>query len=150
MSTQDDLPKLAMALEYADLAAALYLAGGSEHAARLLAAGAEQLLGDLARLLGGHVDDDEVQSLLTRIALRYQAPLIEPRGHAQARQQQTAVQRAGELAGLPGGEARRATAAYLRACWFMLESMGLEAVIPLRLQRAVDHSTICASAAAQA
>jgi len=39
MSTEHDLSKLAMALEYADLAAALYLAGGSDHAARLLAAG---------------------------------------------------------------------------------------------------------------
>jgi hypothetical protein len=144
MSTEHDLSKLAMALEYADLAAALYLAGGSDHAARLLAAGAEQLLGDLARLLGPRAQEDEVQTQLTRIALRYQAPPIEPRGHAQARQEQSAVARAGELAGLPGGEARRSAAAYLRASWFLLEAMGLEAVIPLRLQRAIDLSTICA------
>lgn len=142
MSTQADLPKLAMALEYADLSAALYLAGGSDHAARLLAAGAEQLLGDLARLLGEHTHSDEVQTLLARIALRYQAPLIEPRGHAQARKDQVAVVRASELAGLPEGEARRATAAYLRAVWYTLESMGLESVIPTRLQKAVEQSTI--------
>ncbi len=144
MSTQADLPKLAMALEYVDLAAALYLAGGSDHAARLLAAGAEQTLGDLARLLGPHAQSDEVQTLLVRIAMRYRAPLVEPRGHAQARQDQGAVTRPGELGGPPEGEARRATAAYLRASWYTLEAMGLEAVIPTRLQRAVDRSTICA------
>ena len=141
MST--DLSKLAMALEYADLAAALYLAGGSDHAARLLAAGAEQTLADLARLLGPHTQSDEVQILLARVALRYQAPQIEPRGHAQARREQSTLGRLGE-AGPPEGEARRATAAYLRAAWYMLESMGLEAVVPLRLQRAVDQSTISA------
>lgn len=142
MSTQADLPKLALVLEYADLSAALYLAGGSDHAARLLAAGAEQLLGDLARLLGPDAHSDEMQTLLARIAMRYQAPVIEPRGHAHASREQEALARTGELAGLPGGEARRATAAYLRAVWYMLESMGLEAVIPTRLQRAVDQSTI--------
>ena len=144
MNNQADLPKLAMALEYADLAAAFYMAGGSDHAARLLAAGAEALLGDLARMLGESAQDDETQTLLARIALRYQAPLIEPRGHAQARKEQVAVQRAAELAGLQEGEARRATAAYLRASWYLLESMGLESVIPARLQKAVDQSTICA------
>lgn len=147
MSTHTDLSKLAMALEYADLSAALYLAGGSDHAARLLAAGAEQLLGDLARLLGQDAHSDEVQTQLARIALRYQAPLVEPRGHAQSRQDQSTLARPGELAGPIGGEARRATGAYLRAVWYTLEAMGLEAVVPLRLQRAVDHSTICSSAA---
>ncbi|MET0518707.1 MAG: hypothetical protein ABW005_07725 [Burkholderiaceae bacterium] len=150
MSTHADLPKLALVLEYADLSAALYLAGGSDHAARLLAAGAEQLLGDLARLLGPDAHSDEMQTLLARIALRYQAPAIEPRGHAHVSQDQAALARAGELAGLPSGEARRATAAYLRAVWYMLESMGLEAVIPTRLQRAVDLSTIQAQQAQQA
>jgi len=137
MSTQADLTKLAMALEYADLSAALYLAGGCDHAARLLAAGAEQLLGDLARLLGEHTHTDEVQTLLARIALRYQAPQIEPRGHAQTRP--------GELPGNMAGEARRSTGAYLRAVWYTLESMGLEAVIPPRLQQAVDESTVASA-----
>ncbi len=144
MNTQQDLPDLAMALEYADLAAALYLAGGSDHAARLLAAGAEQVLGDLARMLGEHAHSDEVQTLLARIALRYKAPLIEPRGHAQARRSQFALTRTSEMAGLPEDEARNATAAYLRASWYLLESMGLEAVMPMRLQQAVESSTIFA------
>jgi hypothetical protein len=143
MSTQADLPKLALALEYVDLASALYLAGGSDHAARLLAAAAEQLLGDLARLLGPHTHSDEVQTLLARIALRYQAPPNPPRGHAQARREQKALVRVGEPA-MAEGEARSETTAYLRAAWYLLESMGLEAVVPLRLQKAVDHSTICA------
>lgn len=142
MSTQADLSKLAMALEYADLAAALYLAGGSDHAARLLAAGAEQVLGDLARLLGPNAHSDEVQVLLARIALRYQAPTIEPRGHALARTDQASMAHSGEWVHAHEGEARRATAAYLRATWYMLESMGLEAVIPTRLQKAIDQSTM--------
>lgn len=142
-SRNQDLPQLAMALEYADLAAALYMAGGSDHAARLLAAGAEQVLGNLARLLGEQAQDDEVQTLLARIALRYQAPLIEPRGPARS---QWAVSCAGELEGASAneGEVRNATRAYLRACWYTLESMGLEAVMPIRLQQAVDSSTILA------
>lgn len=144
MNHQADLPKLAVALEYADLAAAFYLAGGSDHGARLLAAGAEALLGDLARMLGEDAHTDEMQVLLARIALGYQTAQIEPRGHAQARRDQASMQRAGELAGLQEGEARRATAAYLRASWYLLESMGLESVIPTRLQKAVDQSTICA------
>ena len=144
MKTNQDLPNLAIALEYSDLAAALYMAGGSDHAARLLAAGAEQVLGDLARMLGDHAHSDEVQTLLARIALRYQAPAIEPRGHAQARRSQFAVMRANEMAGLQEDEVRSATVAYLRACWYLLESMGLEAVIPTRLQQAVESSTIFA------
>ena len=144
MSSNNDLPNLATALEYADLAAALYLAGGSDHAARLLAAGAEQLLGDLAKLLGQHVESDEVQTLLARIALSYQSPQMAPRGHAQARHSQFALQRTSEMAGLREDEARSDTAAYLRASWYMLESMGLEAVIPTRLVQAVETSTIVA------
>ncbi|MEL4179380.1 hypothetical protein [Roseateles sp. PN1] len=135
---QDDLPKLAVALEYADLSAALYLAGGSDHAARLLAAAAEEVLGELAKLLGGHArNNDAVQTLLARIALRYQAPLIDTRSQAANRQLQSTG---------PNGErdeVRAATATYLRAAWYILESMGLEAVIPQRLQKAVDQSTIC-------
>jgi hypothetical protein len=144
MSSQHDLPNLALALEYADLAAALYMAGGSDNAARLLAAGAEQVLGDLARLLGEQAHSDEVQTLLARIALRYEAPPMHTRGHAHARRSQFAVLRAHEMAGLPEGDARSDTVAYLRASWYLLESMGLEAVIPTRLQHAVESSTIVA------
>lgn len=142
MSYEADLPKLALALEYADLAAALYMSGGSDHAARLLAAAAEQLLSDLARLLGPHVEKDEVQTLLAKVALRHRSPVIEPRGHVQSRQDQAAIARAGDMANLPSSEARQSTAAYLRACWYTLEAMGLEAVVPARLERAVDHTTI--------
>lgn len=146
MNPDSDLPKLALALEYADLAAALYLAGGSDHAARLLAAAAEQVLGDLAKLLGDRAQSDEVQSLLARIALRYRAPLIEPRSHLQSRQSELPLARgdnSGMLTGLPAADARQATAAYLRAAWYTLEAMGLEAVMPGRLRKAVEHSTIC-------
>ena len=144
MSSQNDLPNLAVALEYADLAAALHMSGGSDNAARLLAAGAEQVLGDLARLLGNQAHSDEVQTLLARIAMRYQAPPIQPRDHAQARRSQFAVMRAHEMAGTPEDDVRSETVAYLRASWYLLESMGLEAVIPTRLQQAVESSTIVA------
>ncbi|WP_077036574.1 hypothetical protein [Pelomonas sp. KK5] len=143
-SSNKDLPNLATALEYADLAAALYLAGGSDHAARLLAAAAEQVLGDLARLLGEQVQTDEIQTLLARIALRYQAPAIEPRGSAQQRRSQFGLLRPSELGGQHEDEVRSATAAYLRASWYLLESMGLEAVIPNRLHQAIETSTIVA------
>jgi hypothetical protein len=142
MNTPSDLPKLAMALEYADLAAALYLAGGSDHAARLLAAGAEALLGDLAKMLIAHADDEEVQALVTRVALSYQAPPKLPRGYDMSRREQSAMARASEMAGFSEQEVRHATAALLRSAWFQLESIGLEALIPARLQRAVDESTI--------
>ena len=146
MNPDSDLPRLALALEYADLAAALYLAGGSDHAARLLAAAAEQVLGDLAKLLGDRAQSEEVQALLARIALRYRAPLIEPRSHLQSRQSELPLSRdgnSGMLTGLPSADARQATAAYLRAAWYTLEVMGLEAVMPGRLRKAVEHSTIC-------
>ncbi|PND36168.1 hypothetical protein C1O66_20820 [Paucibacter aquatile] len=143
MSSNPDLPKLALALEYADLAAALYLAGGSDHAARLLAAAAEEVLGDLAKLLGPHAHSDEVQTLLARIALRYRAPVIEPRSHMQSRQSEGRALDHAEPRGLPMGEARQSTAAYLRAAWYTLESMGLESVVPARLRKAVELSTIC-------
>ena len=132
-----------MALEYADLSAALYLAGGSDHAARLLAAAAEQVLGDLARLLGDDTYGDEMQTMLSRIALRYQAPVIEPRSFGHSRKGQL-LDIADGAAGHHENEVRNATGAYLRASWYMLESMGLEAVIPARLQQAVDNSTIFA------
>ena len=144
MTSSPDLPKLVMALEYADLAAALYLAGGSDHGARLLAAGAEALLGDLAKLLSPHADDDEVQALVTRVALQYESPPKLPRGHSMIRREHEAIERASELAGFSEGEVRHATAALLRSCWYQLEAIGLEALIPTRLQRAVDESTITA------
>lgn len=137
-----DLPKLARALEYVDLAAALYLAGGSDHAARLLAAAAEQLLGDLCRLLNEQEQNEELHALLRRVAERYAAPRFDARGHAQARGNQQALARAGEMGGLAADEARQETAALLRAAWYLLESMGLEAVAPQRLEQAIDRSTI--------
>lgn len=145
-STEHDLPKLAMALEYADLAAAHYLAGGSDYAARLLAAAAEQVLGDLARLLGPHhAQSDEVQTLLARIALRYKAPTVESRNPSQRHKGQLpSMQIHPSAASHCSNEIREATAAYLRAAWYTLESMGLEAVVPVRLQKAVDQSTIYA------
>jgi hypothetical protein len=142
MSGNNDLPKLALALEYVDIAAALYLAGGSDQAARLLATAAEQLLGDLARLIGEQEPTDELQALLKRVALRYSAPRHDTDGHSQVRGGQPALARAGEMAALPAGEARLETAALLRACWYLLESMGLEAVAPQRLDQAIDRSTI--------
>jgi|GEM_PF-700823 hypothetical protein len=143
MSLTADLPKLVMAIEYADIAAAHYLAGGSDHAARLLAAGAEALLGDLARMLSPHIEeDDEVQALVTRVALEYESPHRIPRGHDLARRENDALERASQMAGFSESEVRHATAALLRSCWYQLESIGLEALIPSRLQRAVDESTI--------
>lgn len=142
MTLQGDLPKLALALEYVDLGAALYLAGGSDYAARLLAAAGEQLLGDLARLLGEQEQTDALHELLQRVAERYAAPRVELRGHVQARGGQPALARAGEMGGLPAGEAREQTGAFLRAAWYLLESMGLEAAAPLRLQQAIELSTI--------
>ncbi|MBV8501985.1 MAG: hypothetical protein JO006_09720 [Paucibacter sp.] len=144
MSSSPDLPKLVMALEYADIAAGLYLSGGSDHAARLLAAGAEALLGDLAKLLSPHAEDDEVQVLLTRVALQYESPTRLPRSHSLARRENDTLERASELAGFSEGEVRQAAAALLRSCWYQLEAIGLEALIPTRLQRAVDESTITA------
>jgi len=145
MSLSPDLPKLVMALEYADLSAAHYLAGGSDHAARLLAAGAEALLGDLARMLAPYVeDDDEIQALVTRVALDYESPMRIPRGHDLARRENDALERASQMAGFSESEVRHATAALLRSCWYQLEALGLEALIPSRLQRAVDESTITA------
>jgi hypothetical protein len=150
MST--DLSKLTVALEYADMAAGLYLAGDSHHAARLLAAAAEEVLGELARLLGQHVHADEMQMLLARIARRYQSPLTEPHSQTRLRNAQLQTRLAAasrdELPGLLPDDARMATAAYLRAAWYTLQSMGLDAVIPERLQKAVSQSTICTTAEA--
>lgn len=144
MNSHADLPNLALALEYADLAAALYLAGGSDHAARLLAAAAEEVLGDLAKLLGPHAHSDEVQTLLARVALRYKAPQMDTRIASGVRPSQLGLlgDDYNDFAEQRRNEVRSATASYLRAAWYTLEAMGLEAVIPQRLQKAVDHSTI--------
>ncbi len=150
MST--DLSKLTVALEYADMASGLYLAGDSNHAARLLAAAAEEVLGDLARLLGNHVHGDEMQLLLARIARRYRSPVTGLHSQTRMRnaqlQNRSAVAHVDELHDLPPDDARMATAAYLRAAWYTLQSMGLDAVIPARLQKAVSQSTICTPAEA--
>ncbi len=145
MST--DLSKLTVALEYVDMAAGLYLAGDSNHAARLLAAAAEEVLSDLARLLGNHVHADEMQVLLARIARRYQSPVIEPHSQTRMRnaqlQARSAAANPNELPDVAPDNARMAAAAYLRAAWYTLQSMGLDAVVPARLQKAVSQSTIC-------
>lgn len=145
MSTNPDLGSLSLALEYADLAAALYLAGGSDEAARLLAAAAEHQLGQLYRLLGEQVQSDALQALLRHVASRYAAPRYEMRNHAQARSNQQALASLAPLDTSPGGKAREATASFLRAVWYLLESMGLEAVAPQRLHQAIERSTIHAS-----
>lgn len=141
-NTQGDLPRLALALEYVDMGAALYLAGGSDHAARLLAAAAERLLGDLCRMLGEQEQTDELQALLQRLAERYAATRFDGPGHQQSRGGQSALARAGELGGLAHDKARQETEAFLRACFYLLESIGLEAAAPLRLREAIDLSTI--------
>jgi NAD(P)-dependent dehydrogenase (short-subunit alcohol dehydrogenase family) len=145
MSTQADLSKLAIALEYADLGASLYLAGGSDHAAKLLAAAAEQVLGDLARLLGPSAHNDEVQTLLAKIARRYKAAPLEQHNARPRKSEGLAVMGFVPASGNATEEVREATAAYLRAAWYTLESMGLDAIVPLRLQKAVDQSTIYAN-----
>lgn len=139
-----DLPKLALALEYVDIAAGLYIEGGSDHAARLLAAAAEKLLGDLGRLKTSESSHDEVQSLLTEVALRYEPPEELPRSHLSARNRQPGLDRVAEIGALPDNEARSLTSTLLRACWYLLESLGLEAVAPDRLQEAIEMSTIYA------
>lgn len=148
MNLNADLPRLALSLEYVDMAAALYLAGGSDFAARLLAAAAEQQLGDLARLLGDEVqDNDELQRLLRRVAQHYaaSAPTLGIDGHEQARRGQKSLTQLGQMAGVDSGagsEVRQATESLLRAAWYLLESMGLEGVAPLRLQMAIERSTV--------
>jgi hypothetical protein len=144
MSTQADLAKLAKALEYADLAAGLYLAGGSDHAAQLLAAGAEQVLGDLARMLGPATHNDGVQALLATIAKRYKPPPIERQSMNPKRHEHMPLAGLAQADESATDEVRQATAAYLRAAWYTLDAMGLEAVAPLRLRRAVEQSTIYA------
>jgi len=137
-----DLSKLALALEYVDMAAGLYTEGGSDHAARLLAAAAEKLLGDLGRLMASRPSQDEVQSLLVEVALRYEAPEQLPRSHLSTRNRQPTLDRVNQSGGLMDNEARSITSTLLRACWYQIESLGLEAVAPERLQEAIELSTI--------
>lgn len=146
MSPHRDLERLLLALEYADLASALYLAGGSDEAARLLAAAAEQQLGDLFRMIGPGLLDhgEELSELLRQLAQRYVAPRYELRSHALARAEQPMLARLGERAGTRAASARDATASFLRAVWYLLETMGLQAVAPLRLSEAIERSTIYA------
>ena len=68
-----DLPRLARALEYLDMASALYLAGGADHSAQLLAAAGERLLGDLARLIQSPEHGHEVQQLLAKLTQQHVA-----------------------------------------------------------------------------
>lgn len=139
-----DMPKLALALEYADIAAGLYIDGGSDHAARLLAGAAEKLLGDLGRLVMSLPPKDEVQHLLTEVALSHEAPEELPHSHISSRNRQPSLDRVSELGALLDSEARQETSALLRACWYTLESLGLEAVAPDRLGEAIEMSTIYA------
>lgn len=140
MST--DLPRLARALEYLDMAAALYVAGGADHSAQLLAAAGERLLGDLARLIQSPEHGHEVQQLLARIARDHVSPPVpEVPGHVQSKQLQAMLSRQET----PESSAlRQATSALLRASWYLLETMGLEALAPARLHQAIERSTIYA------
>ena len=51
-AVSSDLPRLARALEYLDMASALYVAGGADHSAQLLAAAGRC---PVHRMLGGGV-----------------------------------------------------------------------------------------------
>lgn len=133
-----DLQRLSAALEYADLAAGLYLAGGADQAARLLAAAAEAQLGDLVRLIDAPSATVNTRELLARVARAHRPAVVAPRPAAER-----------EWAEEPTGTdaTREETVAYLRASWFMLEAMGLAALAPERLQEAVEHSTVFGSGA---
>lgn len=134
MSSNPDLQRLSAALEYVDLAAGLYLAGGADQAARLLAAAAEQLLGDLVRLIDASSDTVDARELLARIARAHRPAVVAPR--------QAPGNGWDDNEPAPADAAREETVAYLRAAWFMLEAMGLASLAPERLQQAVDHSTV--------
>lgn len=127
-----DLTRLSVALEYVDLGAGLYLCGGSDYAARLLAAAAEQLLGDLVKLVEGPQAVENAQELLERVARAYQAKARSPRA---------AAPRGMDTQGRPDA-LRAETEAYLRACWFMLEAMGLSSLAPSALSEAVETTTV--------
>lgn len=134
-----DLQRLSAALEYVDLAAGLYLAGGADQAARLLAAAAEQELGDLVRLIDAPGDCIDTRELLARIARAHRPGVVAPR-HVRARNLDDEPSQADAT--------RDEIVAFLRASWFMLEAMGLAALAPERLQQAVDSSTVLSDGAA--
>lgn len=134
-----DLQRLSAALEYADLAAGLYLAGGADHAARLLAAAAEQQLGDLVQLIDAPSATVDTRELLARIARAHRPAVVAPR-QAEARDWNDEPVETDAM--------RDEIVAYLRAAWFMLEAMGLASLAPERLQQAVDHSTVFTGGAA--
>jgi len=131
-----DLQRLSAALEYVDLAAGLYLAGGADHAARLLAAAAEQQLGDLVRLIDAPSATVDTRELLARVARAHRPAVVAPR--------QTPERDLESPPTSPDG-VREETIAFLRAAWFMLEAMGLASLSPERLQQAVEHSTVFSS-----
>jgi hypothetical protein len=140
MSSNPDLQRLSAALEYADLAAGLYLAGGADQAARLLAAAAEQQLGDLVRLIDAPSATVDTRELLARIARAHRPAVVAPR--------QAQGDRSWEDSPVEVDGTRDEIVALLRAAWFMLEAMGLASLAPERLQQAVDHSTVFSSSAA--
>ena len=139
MSSNPDLQRLSAALEYADLAAGLYLAGGADQAARLLAAAAEQQLGDLVRLIDAPSATVDTRELLARIARAHRPAVVAPRQTPDRQWDDSPVEVDGT---------RDEIVALLRAAWFMLEAMGLASLAPERLQQAVEHSTVFSSSAA--
>lgn len=128
-----DLQRLSAALEYVDLAAGLYLAGGADQAARLLAAAAEQQLGDLVQLIDAPSATVDTRELLARIARAHRPAVVAPR---------QAPDRGLGAEPVEADATREEIVAYLRASWFMLEAMGLASLAPDRLQQAVEHSTV--------
>lgn len=139
MSSNPDLQRLSAALEYADLAAGLYLAGGADQAARLLAAAAEQQLGDLVRLIDAPSATVDTRELLARIARAHRPAVVAPRQSQDRSWDDSPVEVDGT---------RDEIVALLRAAWFMLEAMGLASLAPERLQQAVEHSTVFSSGTA--
>jgi hypothetical protein len=131
-----DLQRLSAALEYVDLAAGLYLAGGADQAARLLAAAAEQQLGDLVRLIDAPSATMDAREMLARIARAHRPAVVAPRQPPERGWDDSPVNTDGT---------REEVVAYLRAAWFMLEAMGLASLAPERLQRAVEQSTVFSS-----
>jgi CTP:molybdopterin cytidylyltransferase MocA len=131
-----DLQRLSAALEYVDLAAGLYLAGGADQAARLLAAAAEQQLGDLVQLIDAPSATVDTRELLARIARAHRPAVVAPRQEAERDWNGEPVE---------ADATREEILAYLRASWFMLEAMGLASLAPARLQEAVDNSTVFSS-----
>lgn len=128
-----DLQRLSAALEYVDLAAGLYLAGGADHAARLLAAAAEQQLGDLVQLIDAPSATIDTRELLARVARAHRPAVMAPR-EASGRDWDTEP--------VAADATREEIVALLRASWFMLEAMGLASLAPTRLRQAVETSTV--------